>query len=59
MVADLNENGHVALVGTRCAYIEKLGKMDNYYINNKSDACPDGFSDEEAIIAAFKAVKLG
>ena len=59
MVADLNENGHVALVGTRCAYIEKLGKMDNYYINNKSDACPDGFSDEEAIINAFENVSIG
>jgi hypothetical protein len=33
--------------------------MDWYQMNTKSDACPDGFSDEEAIIAAFKAVKLG
>ena len=59
MVADLNENGHVALAGSRCAYLEKLGKMDFYHMNNKSDAFSDGFSDEEAIIKAFETVKLG
>ena len=59
LVADLNENGHVSLIGSRCAYREDLGRMDWYQMNTKSDACPDGFSDEEAIIAAFKAVKLG
>jgi len=28
-------------------------------MNTKSDACPDGFSDEEAIIKAFKTVSNG
>ncbi len=59
LVADLNDNGHVSLIGSRCAYREDLGKMDWYQMNNKSDACPDGFSDEEAIINAFKTVKNG
>ena len=59
LVYDLNENGHVSLIGSRCAYREDLGRMDWYQMNTKSDACPDGFSDEEAIIAAFKAVSKG
>ena len=58
MVADLNENGHVAMPGSRCAYLESLGKMDFYHINTKTDAFPDGFSDEEALIKAFETVKL-
>ena len=59
LVSDLNESGHVSLIGRRCAYREDLGKMDWYQMNTKSDACPDGFSDEEAIIEAFKTVKNG
>ena len=59
MVSNLNENGHVALVGSRCAYREDLRRMDWYQMNTKSDACPDGFSDEEAIIKAFKTVSNG
>ena len=54
MVAAFNNNGHVALLGKRPASTKKA---HGYYYMNNSKYFSDGFSDEEAIIAAFKAYK--
>ncbi len=54
MVSDLKQNGHVALPGSRTTASAKNTKW--YNMNNKA-YCKDGFSDEDAIIAAFKAYK--
>ena len=54
MVFDLNENGHVALPGSRTVACSDDFK---HYNMNNSKYCKGGFSDEEAIIAAFKAYK--
>ncbi len=55
MVANLNENGHVALPGSRTTASSKKGHT--WYNMNNSKYCKDAFSDEDAIIAAFKAYK--
>ncbi len=54
MVSDLNENGHVALPGSRTV---ACSDDITWYNMNNSKYCRDGFSDEEAIIAAYKAYK--
>ena len=53
MVAELNENGHVAMPGRRST----AGLSVSWYIVNNSKYVKEGFSDEEAVIAAFKAYK--
>lgn len=55
MVAALNNNGHVALIGKRSTSYTTNG-IDLYMMNN-AKYCEGGLSDEEAIIAAFKAYK--
>ena len=54
MVSDLKQNGHVALPGSRSTASAK--NFSWYCINNKN-YCKNGFSDEDAVIAAFKAYK--
>ena len=54
MVAAFNNNGHVAIIGKRPASTDKA---HGYYYMNNSKYFSDGFSDEDAIIAAFKAYK--
>lgn len=55
MVAALNENGHVALIGKRSTSYTTNG-IELYIMNNEK-YCKGGLSDEDAIIAAFKAYK--
>ena len=55
MVAALNNNGHVALIGKRSTSFTTNG-IELYMMNN-AKYCKGGLSDEEAIIAAFKAYK--
>ena len=55
MVAALNNNGHVALIGRRSTSFTTNG-IELYMMNN-AKYCKGGLSDEEAIIAAFKAYK--
>ncbi len=55
MVSDLKDSGHVALIGKRSTSSTTNG-VELYMMNN-SKYCEGGFSDEEAIIAAFKAYK--
>jgi len=54
MVSNIDKSGHVALPGSRTTASSK--KYDWYLMNNGT-YCKGGFSDEEAIIAAFKAYK--
>ena len=55
MVAALNNNGHVALIGKRSTSYTTNG-IELYIMNNEK-YCKGGLSDEDAIIAAFKAYK--
>ena len=55
MVSALNNNGHVALIGKRSSSYTTNG-IDLYQMND-AKYCKGGLSDEEAIIAAFKAYK--
>jgi hypothetical protein len=55
MVAALNDNGHVALIGKRSTSYTTNGI--ELYMMNDAKYCKGGFDDEEAIIAAFKAYK--
>ncbi len=55
MVSALNNNGHVALIGKRSTSFTTNGI--ELYMMNDAKYCKGGLSDEEAIIAAFKAYK--
>ena len=54
MVSDIDKSGHVALPGSRTT---ASSKKYTWYLMNNSATCKGGFSDEDAIIAAFKAYK--
>ncbi len=54
MVSNIDSSGHVALPGSRTT---SSAEDFSWYNMNNSEYCKNGFSDEEAIIAAFKAYK--
>ena len=54
MISDIKNNGHVALPGSRTT---ASAKNTTWYNMNNKNYCKNGFSDEDAIIAAFKAYK--
>ncbi len=54
MVQDIDKSGHVALPGSRTT---SSAKDFSWYNMNNKNYCNNGFSDEDAIIAAFKAYK--
>ena len=54
MVSNIDSSGHVALPGSRTT---SSAKNFSWYNMNNKNYCKNGFSDEEAIIAAFKACK--
>ncbi|MBQ8303367.1 MAG: hypothetical protein IJX79_05845 [Clostridia bacterium] len=54
MVSNIDKRGHVALPGSRTT---SSAKNFSWYNMNNKNYCNNGFSDEDAIISAFKAYK--